>query len=254
MRINIISAKDWEKLLALPEELLKKIGEEIFIVKEFIEPQTIDKIKKFCVEFSSKNESSWNACIDGCPDYHRIHNNYARAHVRSVQHAFYYHPWNANFNLITSFGRIGEVFELKARLMKKNATDFAKNIPSTGPIARIVCHQYPRGGGWQSQHIDPVTPFAKVQTIIQASSPGKDYLQGGVYVNDDKFGVLNIDALTDKGDLLLMSPGIKHGVSPIDQNAPLDWSSENGRWIIMPIIINSDYEKDLSMKPRMSKG
>ena len=52
-----------------------------------------------------------------------------------------------------------------------------------------------------------------------------------------------------------MSPGIKHGVEAIDPEFEFDWLREDGRWIIMPIIIDSDVEKDGYGKPiSMSQG
>jgi hypothetical protein len=112
-----------------------------------------------------------------------------------------------------------------------------------------VCHQYPRGGGGQAEHIDPVSPFAKVQTLIQASTPGIDYGTGGLYINDPRFGIVNIDPLTRKGDLVLASPGVKHGVAAIDPGKQLQWSETDGRWIIMPIIIHSDHVTGAAVRP-----
>jgi hypothetical protein len=128
-------------------------------------------------------------------------------------------------------------------------TDFLKNIPSSGPIARVLVHQYPRGGGAQNEHVGPVSPYAKIQTIIQASVPFKDYQSGGLYVRASGTGKVYLDGLTNKGDLIVMSPGIKHGVEAIEPEFELDWSREDGRWIIMPIIIDSDLNKDGYGKP-----
>ena len=62
---------------------------------------------------------------------------------------------------------------------------------------------------------------------------------------------MQLDPLTEAGDMLVMSPSVVHGVDPIDPEFPLDWSRSDGRWIIMPIIIHSDHHQDPGAKPRM---
>jgi hypothetical protein len=252
MKINFITIEDWKYFLDSPKSLIERIESEVFIVRNFIDSQVVDLFKRFCLNFSAAKDASWHPCFDGCPDYHRIHHQYPNAHVKSTQHAYYYHPWNENFFNLNGFESLGEIFEFKARAIGKTSSDFFQNKPSQGQIARIVCHQYPAGGGGQEEHIDPVSPFAKVQTIIQASIPGKDYFRGGLYINDPVFGIMNIDPLTTKGDLILASPGVRHGVASIDPDEPLDWEAENGRWIIMPIIINSDHVTTPGIKPTMT--
>jgi hypothetical protein len=253
MQINFINIDEWRRFLDKPDRLVARIDNEVFIVRNFMSTLAVDKFKKFCVDFSNELEASWHPCIEGCPDYHRIHHQYPDAHVKSTQHGYYFHPWNDNFEYLNSFECFSEIFEFKARATGKKSIDFISNTPSKGPIARILCHQYPPGGGGQDEHIDPVSPFATVQTIVQASDPGKDYLVGGLYINDSKYGVINIDFLTRKGDLILISPGVKHGVARIDPHEPLNWRTQRGRWIIMPIIIHSDLIKDPLIKPTMTE-
>lgn len=250
MKINFIDPHEWRRFLTNVDELIGRIEKEVFIVRGFMPEASVDSFKRSCLQFAEGNEASWHPCLDGCPDYHRIHHQYPKAYVRSTQHAYYFHPWNDNFRRLSSgFEGFSEIFELKARAAGRSFSDFVENTPSVGPIARLVCHQYPPGGGGQEEHIDPVSPFAKVQTIIQASHPGLDYKSGGLYINDPRFGVIDIDPLTRKGDLILASPGVKHGVAPVDEDAELQWSTPYGRWIIMPIIIHSDHVKDVAIRP-----
>ncbi|MEN7526313.1 hypothetical protein [Cupriavidus sp. DL-D2] len=249
MKISLVNIEEWKQFVAEPDRLIGRIENEVFIVRNFMAPELVDAFKAFCLKFSKAQEASWHPCLDGCPDYHRIHHQYPQAYVKSTQHGYYFHPWNEHFRQLDGFSRLAEIFELKAKAAGGNAGDFMNNLPSEGPIARIVCHQYPPGGGGQEEHIDPVSEFAKVQTIIQAADPGVDYHEGGLYINDPEFGIIRVDPLTRKGDLVLASPGVKHGVAPIDPDEPLQWDSTKGRWIIMPIIIHSDHVKDPSIKP-----
>ncbi|CAG9169539.1 hypothetical protein LMG32289_01720 [Cupriavidus pampae] len=249
VKINFVNAAEWQTFVKEPNLLIDRIEKEVFIVRNFMNPRLVDEFKQFCLQFSSEKDASWHPCLDNCPDYHRIHHQYPQAFVKSTQHGYYFHPWNENFARLMTFSGFEEIFELKARAAGSHFSAFSKNLPSQGPIVRIVSHQYPPGGGGQEEHIDPVSPFAKVQTIIQAADPGLDYHTGGLYINDPEFGVVNIDPLTRKGDLILASPGVKHGVAPIDDDQELQWDTTKGRWIIMPIIIHSDHVKDISLKP-----
>jgi hypothetical protein len=248
MRIEIVNSLDLEKMLNNPETLIDNLQSTVFIVRSYYEPALIDYMKDFCLNFAKLHEPSWHPCVDGCPDYHRIHDQYPHAYVKATQHAYYFHTWNLNANL---FEKFIPLFELKALLSNTDikSSTYLSNIPSQGPIARIVIHQYPIGGGRQEEHVDPTSPFARVQTIIQASTPQVDYKKGGLYINHDEFGVINIDSLTRKGDLILASPALKHGVASIDPDETLNWNNTNGRWIIMPIIINSDLVTGTDTKP-----
>lgn len=61
--------------------------------------------------------------------------------------------------------------------------------------------------------------------------------------------MVHVDGLTKKGDLILISPDVRHGVLPIDPNVALNWNSTGGRWIIMPIVIYSDLVTAPNTKP-----
>lgn len=249
IQINLLSASEFDQVLSNTQQFISTIEHNIYIVRGLYSADLIDEIKSQCLLINNESEPSWHPCLDNCPDYHRIHHNYPGAYVKSIQHAYYFHPWNNNNALFDIFLPL---FQLKATLsnQSKKAEDYLKNIPSDGPIARILVHQYPWGGGGQEEHIDPVSPYAKIQTIIQASDIELDYTEGGLYVHNIHYGTIFLDQLTQKGDLIIMSPGIRHGVAPINPNSELNWRDNNGRWIIMPIIINSDVKFDADNKPK----
>lgn len=158
---------DWQEfeLLSKNSDFLSSLQCNVYIIRGAFDEKTIDEIKDYCLKFSYRTKDSWHPCIDGCPDYHRLHLNYHRAYVKAIQHAFYFHPWNDNDALFDKFEKI---FTLKKFLSGKKLKieNYMGNIPSDGLIARIVVHQYPRGGGGQEEHIDPISPYARIQTII----------------------------------------------------------------------------------------
>jgi hypothetical protein len=223
-------------------------GFEAYVVKSFYPREAVAAFRDFVVEHRRRSAPSWHPCLDGLPDYHRINDEYPQSYVRGRLHGHYFHRWNENRDV---FGLFKEIFVLKNHLTGAAPDAYYENVPSDMVISRVVVHQYPRGGGYLEEHLDPVNPFALIQTIVQASTPGADYSEGGLYVKrrvgDEP---VFLDPYTDVGDLMVASPDIVHGVAPVDPREALDWSSEGGRWIIIPAIIRSDYNMDPETKPK----
>jgi hypothetical protein len=233
-----------------PVEFMASIQKgETYIVKQFYPSESIRSFRHFLRKFQQGSQPSWHPCYDGCPDFHRINDEYPNSWVKARMHSFYFHRWNEHRNLFNDFK---EIFEIKNVLAGADKDAHFDSIPSSGVIARVQSHQYPRGGGYMAQHIDPTSPFALLQTIIQASTFGEDFSSGGLFVrqSEDAEPML-IDPYTQMGDLIVASPGIRHGVAPIDPDCELDWSRSDGRWMIVPVVIHSDYNTAGHTKPRM---
>ena len=101
-------------------------------------------------------------------------------------HAFYYHSWYPHNK--DKFDFFSEIFLIKNFLAGFPEKEFLGNMPSDRFIARINIHHYPRGGGYQAEHIDPVGKHAQIQTLIAASEFGKDYSNGVVSLRDRRGG------------------------------------------------------------------
>jgi hypothetical protein len=220
----------------------------VYIVEQFHPRERVLALREAVRALAAAEPPSWHPCLDGVPDYHRIVDDYPKAWVKSRMHGHYFHRFNGNAGL---FDDLGDIFRLKNALAGEPQDAFLDTIPSDGVIARVVSHQYPRGGGYQAEHRDPTSPFARIQTIIQASDPGTDFRAGGLYVRPaEGADPVLIDPHTRMGDLLVLSPDVRHGVAPIDPDAELDWSAPDGRWMVMPVVIRSDYDMDPERKPR----
>lgn len=220
---------------------------DAFIVKSFYSRAHIDGYKSFLRGMASAEPPSWHPCLDGVPDFHRINDEYAGSWVRARMHSFYVHRFNANG---ARFEPFSDVLRLKNHLRGAAPDADYDAVPSSGVVSRIVSHQYPTGGGYLAEHVDPTSDFALIQTIVQASQIGADYHAGGLYYRSHDESLVCVDEHADVGDLLVLSPGVRHGVAPIDPEAPLDWSLERGRWMILPVVIRSDYDMDPATKPR----
>jgi hypothetical protein len=231
------------------DEFMRSIdANEAYVVKSFYPRDEILEFRRFAQEFAASQEPSWHPCLDGVPDYHRINDEYEKSWVKARMHSFYFHCFNEHAHL---FDRFKEIFELKNHLAGEPRDAYYDTIPSDGVISRVVSHQYPRGGGYLAEHIDPKNPFALIQTIVQASDVGTDFDEGGLYfrVDEDSEAVL-VDPHSEVGDLLVLSPGVRHGVAAIDPDEDIDWGLERGRWMILPVVIRSDYDMDPETKPK----
>lgn len=222
---------------------------EAFVIKQFYDGAFVLDFRRRLFETGLLSEPSWHPLDDDCPDYHRVHDNYPRAHVKSKMHAFYLHGWYERNREV--FEAFREVFSMKNLLRDQPEDAVLRNRPRDGVVARVLVHHYPSGGGYQEEHVDPVADFARLQTLIAASAYGRDFEVGGLYAKDDPDGPKNfVDPYTEPGDLMLLSPGIRHGVAPIDPELPYDWRADKGRWVIMPIMLYSDYLGTSVTRPR----
>jgi hypothetical protein len=250
MKINELEPEAFRSLVyhQTPEFLRLLNTPEVFIVKSFFDKDYILGLRRSVFQMGQQSEPSWHPLYDGCPDYHRHHDNYEKAYVKGKIHTFYFHSYYEKNAAL--FEKFNEIFRLKNALAGERPDATLGNLPSQGWVARVNLHHYPRGGGYQAEHTDPDGKYAKMQIVVQASQKGKDFADGGVYVRK-KLGAepIYLDGLTEPGDLIVIAPAIPHGVAPIDQDRSFDWNSEQGRWIVLPIIVHSDYPTAENVKP-----
>lgn len=251
MNVTILDRDGFLSLVyGSPEAFMERVhAPEAFVVRRFYDPEAVMALRVHCFEWGQSAEASWHPLLDECPDYHRIHDDYPKAHVKAKMHAFYHHGWlKGNGALFDAFR---EVFEVKNFLAGLDRDAYLQNRPSEGAIARVNLHQYPRGGGYQAEHIDPVADWAKIQTLVQASRPGHDYQSGGLYARMEADGEkFYIDPHTELGDLMVLSPGVRHGVEAVDPEVEYAIDENTGRWIVMPIIVASDYPNPEVVRPQ----
>ena len=193
MKVNVLKKDEFFDLVLNDRiSFFEKINApEVFIVKAFYEKDFVVSLRNSSFEWGQNEPDSWFPFNDECPDYHRLHDNYPKAYVKQKFHGFYRHNYVKSNTEI--FNKMKDIFVLKNKLGNFKDDDFFYNIPSQGVLPRINVHHYPRGGGYQSEHIDPDGPFAKIQTLIVASDYDKDFKSGGVFarkeLNGDKYYV-----------------------------------------------------------------
>jgi hypothetical protein len=249
-QINLVERDEFlERVYEDTDRFMDSIDRsEVYIVKEFYSRELVLDFRAMLAEVRAEQEPSWHPCLDGVPDYHRINDEYPGSWVKARMHSYYFHRFNERGGLFDSFK---EIFDLKHFLAGEEPGTFLETVPSDEIISRVVSHQYPRGGGYLAEHVDPSSRFARLQTIIQASAPGEDFQTGGLYLRTAEGAeAISVDEHSAPGDLMVLSPDVRHGVAPIDPETELDWSRDDGRWMILPIILRSDYNMDPDTKPK----
>jgi hypothetical protein len=250
MRVTEIARRDFIDLVySRTGEFMERINcPEAFVVKSFYDSNRIQDFRKAAFQAGLTSDASWHPLHDDCPDYHRLHDNYRKAHVKQKMHAFYYHNWYPRNQ--DKFDFFSDIFSIKNFVAGFPEKEFLGNIPSDGFIARVNIHHYPKGGGYQAEHIDPVGKHAQIQTLVAASEFGKDYSKGGVFARSAPGAEKTYaDPYMKPGDMLVMSPGIRHGVEAVDPDLPYEWRTNDGRWMILPLIVGSDYANPDVTKP-----
>src|ERR1700676_5496345 len=125
---------------------------DAFIVKSFYPRAQIEDYKAFLRGMALAEPASWHPCLDGVPDFHRINDEYPGSWVRARMHSFYIHRFNADRAWFEPFR---DVLQLKNHLRGAAPDDDYDAVPSSGVISRLVAHQYPVGGGYLAEHVDP---------------------------------------------------------------------------------------------------
>jgi hypothetical protein len=211
-----------------------------FVVEGWLDRDPLLELRDNASRFAASRPPSWHAALDGVPDFHRIIDDYPKSWVKSRMHGFYFHRFNGNAEL---FDQHREIFRVKHLLAGEPEDAFMDTVPSDGVIARIVCNHYPRGGGFLAEHRDPPSQFGRIQTLVQASVPGLDFHEGGLFLRgEDDHEPVWLDPHSTMGDMFVFAPAIRYGVAPIDPDVALDWERLDGRWMIIPVLIRSDHD------------
>jgi hypothetical protein len=102
---------------------------------------------------------------------------------------------------------------------------------------RVKVIRHPRGGGMIAPHRHPFLP-QKVATFLNLSEPGRDYRNG-----DARFRLGGRWVSTTEtfrcGDVLAWRYDLVHDIPPVDPDAPLDWTADDGLWILAPENVES---------------
>ena len=144
------------------------------------------------------------------------------------------------FDLHQDFERM---IVVRDALAKREKTLFDNELPKpkfNGTRLQV----YPSGGGFMTAHIDKraidtISDISDhfIQLVMVLTEKGKDYEQGGAYV--ERGGkVIDTEAGSQSGDILVYDGNTMHGVADIDPHRAFDADNLGGRVVALVTIYN----------------
>ena len=218
------------------EQILQSIESGVpVIIRELFSSEEVTHLRKNCNEWT-RNEKP-NHPKDrsfGCRNYHSVYNNNPKSNAKSILHAHVYFPWNEESETVLPYFK--RLIKLR-NILTGLPEDYALEDEVDGRISVPSVQQYPRGGGYMQEHCDPDVG-QKVIVNLTLSKFSEDFQVGGTFFRDKQGEKIYVDPLVNPGDALVFPPKIEHGVDPIDPNAELNWSDDDGRWMCMAALLS----------------
>ena len=172
---------------------------KIFIVKEVLSCDIIDKIKINTHKLGIKTPKKWYDPIHGVPNFHQIDNKSPYFKTKKCAHVFHFFNWNKDeLEVFKYFGHVLKLFNF----INGNSDKIEKDL-----INRLQIHHYPKGAGFMDYHTDPDT-LVKTLAILYMSEYGKDYFSGGLNLLNHGSEKIFIDEKVKKGDMVFAYPSI----------------------------------------------
>jgi hypothetical protein len=204
---------------------------DVFLLESAVRREWILKVRDYLIQVGRNSLPNYLPIQKGSPNFHRLNRLDERSYVPACFHQFSFFPWNQDvFELFTRFKGI---FQLRNLLNRLNANKFLGREPEEECTARLSFQFYPKGIGQMNKHADPVDFHQTVVPMLLMSQKGKDYVQGGGYIENASGKKLFIEDEAGIGDLVLFHAAIPHGVQIIDPTSPEDWVSFEGRWTLL---------------------
>lgn len=212
----------------------------VFIVKKIVSIPEIDSFISDVINLDLKENSNFQI-LEGCENikYKSNTDGDGQNQYSANDTSWYFFPWNKDeCGAIKIFQKI---FNLVIKINGYDPNEILKNTPSNNIIQRFHLIHYPLGYGKISPHIDPIN-IVDVNSGIYFTEFGSDYNCGGFYVFDEKNEKFFLDKYIKKGDLVLFSPNLVHGVDIVDKkNSVIDKNTEkmSGRLFFNMTLIES---------------
>lgn len=159
-------------------------------------------------------------------NYHRIDDGVIQS---SLPHLFHQFGFGNHGGLEGELGNSALVIS-QAMLDLQNEIA-GTNLDFSIRGCRLKVLHYPAGGGYLQQHAHPLEP-QRVGLILGGAKVGEDLSSGGTFFLTP-FGDVDTGDCHDIGDIILFRYDLPHGVSAVDADKKLDWSSDAGKWSIV---------------------
>jgi hypothetical protein len=225
-----------QHLLLNDADFAKKARREIqegaiYIARGVFSKKHVETIKKYLTNVGKSSLPNYQPIELGSSNFHRINLWDERAFVKGCFHQFVFYPWNQDiFNL---FEMTKSVYQIK-NIISGNQTDrFMGAYGDDGCITRLAFQFYPKGIGGLNRHKDPVDHHQLTVPILTMSKKGEEFKEGGSFVELSSGEKICIDEISEPGDVVYFNANMIHGVDIIDPSAEEDWTSFEGRWMLL---------------------
>ncbi len=208
---------------------------DVFIAKQVIPKDKLLRLRDYLKNVGQNSLPNYQKIEKGALNFHRMNVWDERSYVPACFHQFSFFPWNQD--VFQLFDLCRDVYQMRNLLSQLEPNKFMGREPEEGCTARISVQFYPKSVGGMNKHIDPFDFHQTVVPIIIMTKKGKDFHEGGAFVEMSDGRHLILDDEADVGDVIYFSAQMPHGVQRIDPSQDADWVSFEGRWMML-IAIN----------------
>ena len=145
----------------------------------------------------------------------------------------YFSENDSNYPYLTSMFKI--MIRARNKLIAVSQT-YGSNLDRDHFWNACRVHHYPRGGGHMAAHRDTLFPKLQekfsipfLQIMVTLSTRGKDFIEGGGYVEDKNGAKQFFETPDNMGAIVLFDGATVHGVDDVDLDQILDFQSKEGR-------------------------
>ena len=216
----------------LPRLAIDVLCGDVTVLKNVINPELILEARKTIHEWAqSAPESADHPSASGGARHRRSFLP-AKSQSRYICHDYEFDPRSGH----PVYHKILAVFEVMRQAycaLLSERIEFGETYGGFTLLPQVI--QYPRGGGFFQEHFHAVKP-QKIGLVLSASRYGKDYMVGGGRFRTGDGSWVTTEGQHDAGDMTLFRYDIGHDITPVDPDAPLDWSRADGRWsFVLPL-------------------
>ena len=206
---------------------------EVVILKEAVDPELIRKAVMACHQWAQITQESMAHPNDMGGAVHLKSFLPARSESRYILHDYYFSPSTELFPELKAVVPVfDELVDVYGRLLEKN---FSYGETYDGCMLLPQAIQYPRGGGFFSEHFHSIKP-QKIGLVLAGSEYGKDYLKGGGRFRSTTGSWVSTEGHHQIGDISLFRYDICHDITPVDPELDIDWNRADGRWtFVLPL-------------------
>jgi len=204
-----------------------------------------DTLRSICLKILKKNnkKSLDHKILEGIDNIYYISRpkkNTKKNGYIANDRSWYFFPWNKDKTKLSKL--VQPIFNTITKINKYDPNEIIKFTPKNGLVQRFHLIFYPKNSGEISPHVDPCN-IVQVQSGIYITSFGKDYSSGGFYVLNKKKEKVFIDHYMNSGDLILFSPKVIHGVTPV-KCSNITKGIFDGRFFLNMNIVESHHVKN----------